>query len=61
LYGPFNPELGIITNYVDVTRKELLVISPLILGTLIMGISPEIFLHPIHGSASELLQLTTRV
>lgn len=45
-----------ITNFVDLNEREFLVFLPLLLGTLIMGIYPDIFLNPMHMSVNVLLE-----
>lgn len=37
---------------IDIDLREFIIFLPLILGTLIMGIYPEIFLQPMHASVS---------
>lgn len=45
-----------ITNFVDLNEREFLVFLPLLLGTIIMGIYPDIFLNPMHMSVNVLLE-----
>ena len=40
----------------DVNKREFLVLLPLIVGTLVMGIYPDIFLNPMHMSVNLLLE-----
>lgn len=56
LYGPYNTLLGQISSSIDVTRREFFLIFPLIIGTLVMGIYPDIFLNSIHSSTIFLLE-----
>ena len=44
------------THYLDVNKREFLLFFPLMLGTLIMGIYPDIFLSPIHFSVNMLVE-----
>ena len=44
-------------NYLDLTKREVLIFFPLILGTLVMGIYPSIFLNSIHFSVNLLIEL----
>ena len=44
-------------NYLDLTKRELLIFFPLILGTLVMGVYPSIFLNSIHFSINLLIEL----
>jgi len=46
-----------IHQYSDVTWQEFLVLLPLVIGTLIMGIYPEIFLSYLHNPVSNLITL----
>jgi len=43
-------------NYLDVNKRELLTFCPLLLGTLIMGVYPNIFLDSIHFSVNMLVE-----
>jgi proton-translocating NADH-quinone oxidoreductase chain M len=54
-YG--NLKTQYITQFVDVNKREFYIFLPLILGTLIMGIFPNIFLDPMHLSISLLLDI----
>jgi len=56
LFGPYNKYLGEIRTSIDLTRREMAIMSPLVLGTLVMGIYPEIFLDTIHSSSIYLIQ-----
>ena len=47
-YG--NLKTQYIKNFVDLNKREFLIFLPLLLGTLLMGILPNIFLLPIHMS-----------
>jgi proton-translocating NADH-quinone oxidoreductase chain M len=42
--------------FLDINKRELLIFFPLLLGTLIMGIYPTIFLEPIHFSVNMLIE-----
>ena len=48
-----NLKIQSIHEFSDVNRREFFVQLPLILGTLLMGIYPEIFLDPMHASVSK--------
>jgi NADH-quinone oxidoreductase subunit M len=50
LYGETSKYIVIKNNYIDCTRKELAIILPLRMGTLIMGINPNILIERIHAS-----------
>ena len=39
----------------DLTLREFTVFSPLVLGTLVMGIYPNVFLQPMHAAVSNLV------
>ena len=43
-------------DFVDIGKREFLIFLPLLTGTLIMGIYPNIFLDPIHMSVNFLLE-----
>lgn len=44
-------------NYIDLNKREFVVFLPLILGTLIIGLVPDIFLNSIHMSSNLLTEL----
>ena len=44
-------------NFLDINRREFLIFFPLLLGTLVMGIYPTVFLEPIHFSVNMLIEL----
>ena len=46
-----------ISKFIDVSPRELLIFIPLILGTIIIGIYPNIFLSSIHMSVHNLIEL----
>jgi proton-translocating NADH-quinone oxidoreductase chain M len=54
-YG--NLKTQYIKKFVDLNKKEFYIFLPFILGTLIMGLFPSIFLNPIHISVNLLIQL----
>ncbi|BCD41936.1 NADH dehydrogenase subunit 4 (mitochondrion) [Chaetoceros tenuissimus] len=43
-------------NYLDINKREFLIFFPLILGTLVMGVYPTVFLNPIHFSTNLLVE-----
>ncbi len=43
-------------NYLDINKREFLIFFPLILGTLVMGVYPNIFLSSIHFSVNTLVE-----
>jgi len=45
-----------VSNYLDVTKREVAVLSPLVVCTLWMGVYPEIFLDLMHVSVSNILE-----
>jgi len=53
VYG--NIKIQYLTNFQDLTFKEFFVFLPLFVGTLVMGIFPEIFLDLIHASVQNLV------
>jgi len=44
-------------KFLDLSAREFLVFTPLILGTLIIGICPEIFLSFLYTSINSLVEL----
>ena len=54
-YG--NLKTQYISNFLDISFKEFLVFLPLILGTLVVGIYPNIFVSQIHISCLTLVEL----
>ena len=44
-------------NYLDLNRRELFILTPLILGTFTMGIYPNIWLECMHFSVNTLIEL----
>jgi NADH-quinone oxidoreductase subunit M len=46
-----------ISNYIDMNKREVAVLFPLVICTLWMGIYPEIFLDVMHVSVSNILEI----
>lgn len=44
-------------NFLDLSKREVMIFSPLILGTLVMGLAPSLFLNSIHMSVNVLIEL----
>ena len=55
-YG--NIKIQYITQFIDLSPRELIIFTPLLLATLIVGICPTIFLTSIHSSVNVLIELT---
>jgi len=53
-YG--NLKTQYLIDFIDVSKREFLIFFPLLFGTLIMGVYPNIFLDPIHMSVNFLLE-----
>jgi len=53
IYG--NLKIQYLYNFYDIEKREFYIFLPLLLGTLIMGVYPEIFLDPIHISINNLV------
>jgi len=51
-----NLKVQSIHEFSDINRREFFVQLPLILGTLVMGIYPEIFLDPMHVTIANLIE-----
>jgi len=45
-----NVKIEYISKFKDLTSREFLILSPLFLGTLVMGIYPNIFLNSVHST-----------
>lgn len=54
IFGPLNNLY--IYEYNDINKREFCLLAPLILGSLLLGIYPEIFLEPLHLSIFNILQ-----
>jgi len=54
LFGPY--KVSTVKESIDVTRREFTIIAPLVIGTLFMGMYPELFLDTIHSSTIYLIQ-----
>jgi proton-translocating NADH-quinone oxidoreductase chain M len=52
-YG--NLKIQYLTSFQDITWREFLVFFPLLVGTFVMGIYPEIFLEVMHASVNNLV------
>ena len=44
-------------NYLDLNKREFLTFLPLIIGTLIIGVYPNIFLNSIHFTVNMLIAI----
>lgn len=53
-YG--NIKIQYVQNFIDLSPREVLTFLPLVLGTLVMGVSPRIFLSPMHISVNNLIE-----
>ena len=53
-YG--NLKTQYINEFLDINKREFLTFFPLILGTLVMGVYPTVFLNPIHFSTNLLVE-----
>nr|QYC61940.1 NADH dehydrogenase subunit 4 [Guinardia delicatula] len=53
-YG--NLKTQYLIDFIDISKREFLIFFPLLFGTLIMGVYPNIFLDPIHMSVNFLLE-----
>jgi NADH-quinone oxidoreductase subunit M len=45
------------SNYLDINKREVAVLCPLVFCTLWMGIYPEIFVDVVHVSVSNILEI----
>jgi len=53
VYG--NLKIQYLTNFCDIEKREFFIFLPLLVGTLVMGVYPELFLDPMHMSLNNLL------
>ena len=54
-YG--NLKIQYLNSFLDLNKREFIVFLPLILGTFIIGIVPDIFLNSIHMSVNMLVEI----
>jgi NADH:ubiquinone oxidoreductase subunit 4 (subunit M) len=54
-YG--NLKIQYFNKFLDISKREFLIFLPLILGTLSMGLFPNIYLNSIHASVNMLIEL----
>ena len=54
-YG--NLKIQYFTQFLDVNKREFLTFLPLIIGTVVMGLLPSVFLDPMHMSVNTLIEL----
>ena len=54
-YG--NIKIQYTTQFLDISSREFVTFLPLILGTLLTGLYPNIFLSSIHMSVNNLIEL----
>jgi proton-translocating NADH-quinone oxidoreductase chain M len=52
-----NLKIQYTTKFLDLSSREFIVFVPLILGTLVIGVYPEIFLSSLHMSVNNLVEL----
>lgn len=55
-YG--NLKVQYLKDYIDISKREVFIFSPLIFGTLTIGLYPEIFLNSMHMSVNMLVEIT---
>jgi NADH-quinone oxidoreductase subunit M len=55
-YG--NLKTQYLKGYIDINKREAFIFFPLILGTIVIGIYPGIFLSSMHMSVNMLVELT---
>nr|YP_009495540.1 NADH dehydrogenase subunit 4 [Psammoneis japonica]AWQ64270.1 NADH dehydrogenase subunit 4 [Psammoneis japonica] len=54
-YG--NLKVQYLNEFLDINKREFLIFLPLIIGTLVIGLTPDIFLVPMHISVNNLIEL----
>jgi len=55
-YG--NLKIQYLKSYIDINKREAFIFLPLILGTIVIGLYPEIFLNSMHMSVNMLIEIT---
>nr|YP_010164021.1 NADH dehydrogenase subunit 4 [Thalassiosira nordenskioeldii]QRK25924.1 NADH dehydrogenase subunit 4 [Thalassiosira nordenskioeldii] len=55
-YG--NLKIQYLKNYIDINKREAFIFLPLILGTLVIGLYPGVFLSSMHMSVNMLIEFT---
>lgn len=55
-YG--NLKIQYLNNYIDLNKREMFTFLPLIIGTIMIGLYPEIFLSSMHMSVNMLIEFT---
>jgi NADH:ubiquinone oxidoreductase subunit 4 (subunit M) len=55
-YG--NLKVQYFNDYIDINKREAYIFLPLILGTIVIGLYPEIFLNSMHMSVNMLVEIT---
>ena len=54
-YG--NLKMQYLKNYIDINKREMFIFFPLIVGTVIVGLYPEVFLTSMHMSVNMLIEV----
>ena len=54
-YG--NLKMQYLKNYIDINKREMFIFLPLIVGTVIVGLYPEVFLTSMHMSVNMLIEV----
>ncbi len=55
-YG--NLKIQYLKDYIDINKREAFAFLPLIIGTLVIGLYPEVFLNSMHMSVNMLVEVT---
>ena len=55
-YG--NLKIQYVKDYIDINKREAFAFLPLIIGTLVIGLYPEVFLNSMHMSVNMLVEIT---
>jgi NADH-quinone oxidoreductase subunit M len=53
-YG--NLKTQYIKQFLDISKKEFFIFFPLVLGTIVMGLYPSVFLDVMHSSVNSLVE-----
>ena len=55
IYG--NLKVQFLNRFLDLSKREFVIFLPLVIGTLILGLTPVVFLDPMHMSINFLIEL----
>ena len=53
----YNLKIQYLKEYIDINKREAFAFLPLIIGTLVIGLYPEVFLNSMHMSVNMLVEI----